>query len=209
MKISVSRGKQNKIHISCDGEYTFTVDAEYWFSSPYYGKDNIDNDEELTAFYEAVGSRCAFIAGLRLLSYSDHSAKNLVSKLVQKGHKREYAENAVLKLEEYGYVNDVRYAERVAESLSERKGMNVRAIKTELIRKGISKEIADIVTEKLDFDPILRIIDLLNTKYAHKIYDEKGVKRTVASLQRLGYRWSDINSAFRRLEIETEDFDDV
>ncbi len=209
MKISVSRGKQNKIHISCDGEYTFTVDAEYWFSSPYYGKDNIDNDEELTAFYEAVGSRCAFIAGLRLLSYSDHSAKNLVSKLVQKGHKREYAENAVLKLEEYGYVNDVRYAERVAESLSERKGMNVRAIKTELIRKGISKEIADIVTEKLDFDPILRIIDLLNTKYAHKIYDEKGVKRTVASLQRLGYRWSDINSAFRRLEIETEDIDDV
>ncbi len=209
MKISVSRGKQNKIHISCDGEYTFTVDAEYWFSSPYYGKDNIDNDEELTAFYEAVGSRCAFIAGLRLLSYSDHSAKNLISKLVQKGHKREYAENAVLKLEEYGYVNDVRYAERVAESLSERKGMNVRAIKTELIRKGISKEIADIVTEKLDFDPILRIIDLLNTKYAHKIYDEKGVKRTVASLQRLGYRWSDINSAFRRLEIETEDIDDV
>ena len=209
MKITASKGKQNKIHISCDGEYKFTVDAEYWFSSPYYGKDNIDDDEELTAFFEAVGSRCAFIAGLRLLSYRDHSEKELVTKLVQKGHKREYSVNAAKKLIEYGYINDERYANYLAQSLLERKGMNTHAIKAELLHKGISKQIADNVTESLDFDPILRIIDLLNTKYSRKISDEKGVKRTVASLQRLGYKWSDINSAFRRLEIETEDIDDV
>lgn len=208
MKIAAEKGKQNKIHISCDGEYTFTVDAEYWFSSPYYGKNCID-DEELTAFYEAVGSRCAFVAGLRLLSYRDHSAVELINKLVQKGHKREYSEIAVKSLEDYGYVNDERYAKFIAENLYERKGMNVRAIKSELLRKGISKEIADNVAETLDFDPILRIIDLLRTKYSRKISDEKGVRRTVASLQRLGYKWSDINSAFRRLEIETEDIDDV
>ncbi len=209
MKISADKGKQNKIHISCDGEYTFTVDAEYWFSSPYHGRESIENDEELTAFFEAVGSRCAFIAGLHLLSYRDHSAKELINKLVQKGHKREYSENAVEKLKEYGYVNDERYARFLAESLSERKGMSTRAIRSEMLQKGISSEIADNITESLDFDPILRIIDLLKTKYSRKISDEKGIKRTVASLQRLGYRWSDISAAFRRLEIETEDIDDV
>ena len=209
MKISADKGKQNKIHISCDGEYTFTVDAEYWYSSPYHGRESIENDEELTAFFEAVGSRCAFIAGLHLLSYRDHSAKELINKLVQKGHKREYSENAVEKLKEYGYVNDERYARFLAESLSERKGMSTRAIRSELLQKGISSEIADNITESLDFDPILRIIDLLKTKYSRKISDEKGIKRTVASLQRLGYRWSDISAAFRRLEIETEDIDDV
>lgn len=208
MKLSVSKGKQNKIHISCDGEYTFTVDAEYWFSSPYHGREMI-NDEELAAFYEAVGSRCAFIAGLRLLSYRDHSLKELVSKLVQKGHKRQYAENAAVKLADYGYLNDERYAQNLAESLLERKGMNVNAIKSELLRKGISREIAENIAETLDIDPVLRIIDLLKTKFSRKISDEKNVKRTVAALQRLGYRWSDINAAFRRLEIETEDFDDV
>lgn len=208
MKLSVSKGKQNKIHISCDGEYTFTVDAEYWFSSPYHGREMI-NDEELAAFYEAVGSRCAFIAGLRLLSYHDHSLKELVSKLVQKGHKRQYAENAAVKLADYGYLNDERYAQNLAESLLERKGMNINAIKSELLRKGISREIAENIAETLDIDPVLRIIDLLNTKFSRKISDEKNVKRTVAALQRLGYRWSDINAAFRRLEIETEDFDDV
>lgn len=209
MKISVSKGKQNKIHISCDGEYMFTVDAEYWFSSPYHGREFIEDNEELTAFYEAVGSRCAFIAGLRLLSYRDHSSKELVTKLVQKGHKREYSESAVEKLSEYGYVNDERYASYLASSLLERKGMNSNAIRSELLRKGISREISDNVVESLDIDPVLRIIDLLNTKYSRKISDEKGVKRTVASLQRLGYKWSDINTAFRRLEIETEDTDDV
>ncbi|MBR4858475.1 MAG: regulatory protein RecX [Clostridia bacterium] len=209
MKISVAKGKQNKIHVSCDGEYTFTVDAEYWFSSPYHGREIIEDDEELTAFYEAVGSRCAFIAGLRLLSYRDHSSKELVSKLIQKGHRREYSEKAVEKLSEYGYVNDERYASYLATSLLERKGMNANAIRSELLRKGISREISDNIVESLDIDPVLRIIDLLNTKYSRKISDEKGVKRTVASLQRLGYRWSDIRTAFRRLEIETEDTDDV
>lgn len=209
MKISVARGKQNKVHISCDGEYMFTVDAEYWFSSPYYGREIIDDNEELTAFYEAVGSRCAFIAGLHLLSYRDHSSKELIAKLIQKGHKREYSENAVAKLSEYGYVNDERYAENLANSLLERKGMNTNAVKSELIRKGISRDISDNIVESLDIDPVLRIIDLLNTKYSRKISDEKGVRRTVAALQRLGYRWSDINSAFRRLKIETEDTDDV
>lgn len=209
MKITANRGKQNKIHILCDGEYMFTVDAEYWFSCPYYGIDNIEDDEELSAFFEAVGSRSAFIAGLRLLSYRDHSEKEITDKLVQKGQKAEYAKAAAEKLKEYGYINDERYAQNLAETLLERKGMSVRGIKSELFRKGISREIADNVAENLDIDPILRIIDLLNTKYVRYLSDEKGVKKTVASLQRLGYKWSDINSALRQIEVETEDFGDV
>ncbi len=208
MKITAEKGKQNKIHVYCDGEYTFTVDAEYWFSSPYYSKDTVEN-EELAAFYEAVGSRCAFIAGLRLLSYRDHSEKELIMKLVQKGHKKNYAENAVEKLKEYRYVDDERVADIYAKDLFERKGMSVNGIVNELCRKGISREIAVNAAEKLDNDPILRIIDLLNKKYSRYLIDEKGVKKTVASLQRLGYRWSDINSALRRYEIETEEFGDV
>ena len=46
MKISINRGKQNKIHVLCDDEYMFTVDAEYWFSSPYHGINNIEDEEE-------------------------------------------------------------------------------------------------------------------------------------------------------------------
>lgn len=209
MKISVNIGKQNKIHILCDGEYSFTVDAEYWYSSPYYSLKEIVDDEELTAFYEAVGSRCAFLAGLRLLSYHDQSEREMINKLVHKGHKKEYALSACEKLKEYGYINDERYAVNLAEKLMHTKGMSVRGVKSELFSKGISREIADNAVESLDFDPILRIIELLNTKYARYLSDEKGIRKTVASLQRLGYGWSDIKSALRSIETETEDFDDV
>lgn len=209
MKIGYSIGKQNKIHILCDGEYAFTVDAEYWFGSPYSTIKNIEDDDELAAFYKAVGSRCAFLAGLRLLSYHDQSEHEIVFKLIQKGHKKEYALTAAESLKEYGYVNDERYAENLAERLIRTKGMSVRGIKSELMRKGISREIADKICETLDFDPILRIIELLRTKYSCSLSDEKGIRRTVASLQRLGYGWSDIKSALNRIETETEDFDDV
>ncbi|MBQ2842123.1 MAG: regulatory protein RecX [Clostridia bacterium] len=209
MKISINRGKQNKIHVLCDDEYMFTVDAEYWFSSPYHGINNIEDEEELAAFFEAVGSRCAFIAGLSLLSYRDHSRKELINKLCQKGHKREYAENACESLEYYDYINDERFARSLVENLVERKGMSIRGVKNELFLKGISREIADNIVESLDFDPVLRIIDLINTKYSRCLSDEKGTKRMIASLQRLGYKWSDINSALRQIDIETEDFGDV
>ncbi len=208
MKISAEKGKQNKIHILCNGEYTFTVDAEYWFSCPYCGKNELD-DEESAAFFDAVGSRCAFIAGLRLLSYRDHSEKELVAKLVQKGHKKIYAVAAVEKLKEYRYVDDERTAEIYAKDLFERKGLSINGIVSELCRRGIPREIAVNAAEKLDNDPILRIIDLLEKKYSRCLNDEKGIKKTISALQRLGYRWSDINSALRQYQIETEDFGDV
>ena len=208
MKISVNIGKQNKIHILCDGEYKFTVDAEYWYGSPYHGIELI-NDEEQAAFFDAVGSRCAFIAGLRLLSYRDHSEKELVTKLVQKGHKKEYALNAVDRLKEFRYIDDERVAEMYAKDLFERKGLSIHGIVSELCRKGISREIALEAAGKLDNEPILRIIDLIRKKYFRYLDDEKGVRKTVAALQRLGYRWSDIQSALRQYEVETEEFSDV
>lgn len=209
MKISYTIGKQNKIHISCDDEYCFTVDSDFWFSSPYCTKKSIDDEQELAEFLLSVGSRFAFLSGLRLLSYSDHSKKDMISRLLQKGHKKEYAIPAVERLEELGYVDDERYAENLARKLSEHKGMSARGIRNEMILKGIPREIAEKICEGLDFEPILRIIELLKTKYSRYLSDEKGRKKTVAALQRLGYGWSDINSAFRSIELETEEFDDV
>ena len=209
MKITYSFGKQNKVHISCGGEYTYTVDAEYWLSSSYYGVESIEDEEEQAAFHEAVGSRCAFIAALRLLSYRDYCEKEMYKKLIQKGHNDICAWNAVTRLSQLGYINDYRYAESLARSLLERKGLSVRYIRNELKIRGISGVIADNVTQDLDFEPILRIIELLNTKYARHLNDEKGIKKTVASLQRLGYSWSDINSALRTVDAETEVESDV
>lgn len=208
MKIAVNQGKKDKIHIFCDGVYAFTVDAGYWFSSPYCSAEEI-GDGESEVFLREVGSRCAFLAGLRLLAYSDQSKKELIDKLTRKKHTRENAVSAAERLEELGYINDARYAERLAENLFERGSASAQGVKYALIRKGIPREIAEDVSEALDSDPVLRVEGLLRGKFARGLTDEKGVKKTVAALRRLGYDWSDINSALRRVKSETEDFEDV
>ena len=44
-------------------------------------------------------------------------------------------------------------------------------------------------------DPAQQLRELLARKYARNLQDEKGRRRTVAALQRLGYRWEDIRRA--------------
>ena len=205
MKISFKQGNMNKIHISVDGEYKFTVDAEYWYTSPYCRIKEITDDEECENFLLDVGSRYAFISGLRALSYSAKSRKELRMKLIMKGHSAACAENALDKLEELGYINDYQYAQDTAKKLIQTKHMSKQGIKNELYKRGINKETADEVLSQLEIDPIEEIRVLLNGNYSRYLNDEKGRKKTVASLQRLGYSWSDIKTALEKVTQDSED----
>lgn len=207
MKISYSKGKQNKIHVSVDGEYRFTVDAEYWFLTPWYRLGEIKDGEESEKFLTEVGSRYAFVSGLRLLSYADNSRRDLFRKLTRKGHDPAYVNNALDKLEELGYVSDTRFAENTADRLLRTKHMSRSGIKSELLRKGISAGIIQDVLERLEIDPAKEIEALIEKKYYRYLDDEKGLRKTVAALQRLGYSWSDIKSAIRKYTDGREEFD--
>ncbi len=207
MKISYSKGKQNKIHVSVDGEYRFTVDAEYWFLTPYYRLSEIKDGEESDKFLTEVGSRYAFISGLRLLSYADNSRRDLFRKLTRKGHSPEYVNNALDKLEEIGYVDDTRYAENTVDRLLRTKHMSKSGIKSELFKKGIDGEIIEKVLSETEIDAESEIDALIKKKYYRFLSDDKGLKKTVAALQRLGYPWSEIKSAIRKYVENNEEFD--
>lgn len=204
MKISFSAGKRNKIHISVDGEYFITVDSEYWYSCPYCKLSVIEGDEEIDAFYSAVGSRCAFNAALNLLSYSDNSRKTLLRKLTAKGHRREYVLAALDRLEELGYVDDARYAANTAERLQRAKHMSRAGIIRELLAKGVDRAVAEQAVQELEIDPALEIKELLEGKYQKYLSDEKGIRKTIAALQRLGYSYSDIRDALYAVSEESE-----
>lgn len=209
MEISARQGRQNKIHILVDGEYIWTIDAEYWFSCPYCRITRIEEGEQAEKFKEDIGSRCAYIAGLRSLSYGDSSRKNLRDKLITKGHRREYVEIALDRLEDYGFINDLRFARNLRDKLSSSKHMSKAGIKQELYRKGVDRETIDTVLAEFEIDPGEEIEALLSGKYSKYLGDEKGRKKTAAALQRLGYGWSDIKSALEKYDrgIEEEYYD--
>lgn len=195
------------MHILFDDEYFVTVDEDFIYSCGYRNGDEI-NGAELAAFREAAGLRSAFVVAMRLISMRDYGEKELENKLTEKGCQRCYAQAAAEKAKAIGYIDDESYAVALAQRLAESKGYSSSKIKYELVSKGISREIADNAAQMIDNEPILRIIELLNSKFSRNLNDEKGIRRTVAALQRLGYRYSDIRSALRQREIlsEPEDF---
>ena len=77
MKITYSSGKNNKIHISTDGEYRFTVDASFWFSLCIYQGAEL-SEEEVAELEEKIGVRRAFNKGMDFISRRSHSKKELI-----------------------------------------------------------------------------------------------------------------------------------
>lgn len=197
MKITAKGGRKDKIHIYIDGEYRLTVDEIFWFSCGYISGDEID-EEELTAFEEAAGSRRAFNSALNSLDYRDHSEKEIRAKLIRK-HGAEYVDEAVEKLIELDLINDRRYAENYARELFEHKKFGKIRIKSELIAKGIASDIASETVNSLfedeEPDNIQRIVDIIEKKYYNRMNDEVGRKKVFSALQRMGYSFSDIREA--------------
>lgn len=197
MKITAKSGRKDKIHIYIDREYLLTVDEIFWFSCGLVSGDEI-NEEELTAFEEAAGSRRAFNSALNSLDYRDHSEKEIRAKLLRK-HDADYVDEAVEKLIELDLVNDERYAENYARELFERKKFGKMRIKSELRAKGISADIANAAVEELfeeeEPDNVQRIVDIIGKRYYNRMNDEVGRKKVFSALQRMGYSFSDIREA--------------
>ncbi len=209
MKITAKSGRKDKIHIYIDGEYLLTVDEIFWFSCGYISGDEID-EEELTAFKEAAGSRCAFNSALNSLDYRDHSEREIRTKLLRK-YDADCVEEAVRKLVELDLVNDERYAENYARELYEHKKFGKMRIKSELRAKGIAGDIAneavDALFEEEEPDNIQRIVDIIGKRYYNRMNDDVGRKKVFAALQRMGYSFSDIREAMSEFS-DDEYFED-
>ena len=194
------------MHLFIDEEYNFTVTADFWFSSAFNSGDEID-EEELNKLKVKFEDKKAFNKALNIICRRDHCEKELIEKL-SKTVDRSSAMAAVKKAVDLGLVNDETFAMKYAQELFNRKGFSPSRIRMELLRKGISRELADEVADGIEFNPQERITELLNSRFARKIGDEKSRERTCNSLARLGYRYSDIRSAMREIDVELPSDDD-
>lgn len=193
------------MHISIDGEYKLTVDADFWFSCGYLSGDEID-EEQYKALADGIFKRRCFNRALNILSRRDHSEKELFIKL-SKADGEEAATSAIEKIKSLGYIDDERYAAALAKELSERKGKSERAIMAELIHRGVDKNTAENAISSLTLDECDKINILLNGKYRRKLETEKGRQQVFNALLRLGYGYGEIRSAMREYDESFEDED--
>ena len=74
-----------------------------------------------------------------------------------------------------------------------------------MLQKGIYKEHLAQVVEELEPNPAEKIKEIIEKKYLRCLQDEKGYRRAVNGLQRLGYRYEDIRQAISCFSLEADE----
>ena len=182
-----------------DGEFVMNLDTRTLIENRFDVGREID-DDDLHEIINLSNERRAKEKALWLISYRDHSKKELTDK-IKRTCDEESAEKAVERMEELGLVNDRVFAERYARKLIFTKHMSKTAASYELARKGIDRELADEILDSIDVDEREQIREVIEKKYRN-ISDEKIKRRAFSALQRLGYRFDDIRAV---LEEYTEE----
>jgi regulatory protein len=182
-----------------DGEFVMNLDTRTLIENRFDVGREID-DDDLHEIINLSNERRAKEKALWLISYRDHSKKELTDK-IKRTCDEESAEKAVERMEELGLVNDRVFAERYAIKLLFTKHMSKTAASYELALKGIDRELADEILDSIDVDEREQIREVIEKKYRN-ISDEKIKRRAFSALQRLGYRFDDIRAV---LEEYTEE----
>lgn len=207
MKLTAKPGKGEKIHLSLDGEYIATVNADYWFTCGIKSGSEV-TPEQLEELLSESARRKMMNKALDLLSMRDYSRRELSDKLVTKawekkeqkdmdlGSLKQQASDICDHLEELGLLNEERFARSYVDELIRRKHLSKSGLKTALIQKGVARDIIETVLEEVDIDPVAQVRELLATKFKNRdLSDEKQKTRTVNALLRLGYRYNEIHAA--------------
>lgn len=137
------------------------------------------------------------------LSRGDLSEKALFDKL-KKHFSEKSAAFAVAQMIKRGYVDNKRYAENLAVSLSQ-KNVSASAAVGKMLGKGLPLDLAKEVLAEYKNTDSDKVYKLLNTKYKSKLENSDDVRRTVMALQRRGFSYGDIRAALKRISNENEE----
>ena len=201
MEITALEPRRHRlVQLFLDGEPAVKLDEET-AASLRPGQQLSDEElHELIARSDAVRAK---EKALYLLEHRPHSKRELEDKLARTVG-REAAGQAAGRMEELGLIDDADYAHRLAEELA-RKGFAAPRIRQELLRRGIGRELAAQEAERAAAAPEDALHSLIERRFARQLGEEKGRRRAVAALQRMGYRWDEIRSALRAFGGEPED----
>ena len=130
------------------------------------------------------------------ISKYSKTKRGYYNKLVEKGFPKPIAKAAVDHAEEYGYIDDYKYAERFVEINRSKKGYY--KLKSELLSKGVKSEIAEEVLKSLpsNGDEIFILAKKLAKKIPENAEERAKLARKLASR---GFGYDEINSAIFKL----------
>lgn len=202
MIITHQRGRGNKVHLLLDNEYKITTDINFWMDN--YIADGTDiNEDDWINLVEGINYKKALNKCGDLLSRREHSVKELKQKLLKTVDEKS-ADRAINRYLEAGYLDDEHFCRSLVDYLFNVKMYSSNHVKQECYKRGVDHSIVSIVLEDFEVDNAETIKELIERKYASKLEQENGKQKVISALQRKGFSYSDIKSAFYRLELDED-----
>jgi len=161
-------------------------------------EDSYLSEKELNQLRGFQEEREAEKVAINYLSYKPRSINEVRRKLFGKKISNTMIDITIEKMKNCGYLDDNKYAHDWIEERIKTRGFSPFKIRSELIIKGISKEIIDknlsrIYTPELEIETARRIAKEQIRRY--KNLDKKTIRRrTINFLLRKGYNYSTIES---------------
>ncbi|WP_372766954.1 regulatory protein RecX [Pseudoalteromonas sp.] len=103
---------------------------------------------------------------LWLLSRQEYSKAQIAKKLATRCEDNEFIEKLILWCEDYGFIDDIRYAESFVRRQIN-KGLGLMRIKNEAYQKGVSADLVQTIVEELEIDWYLQAQSAYNKKFTN------------------------------------------
>jgi regulatory protein len=205
--MGITEIKKNKnapgYSISADGEFLFSLDGETILKEGIKKGMEISESEADALKFKSDYFKAKEKA-LRLLDRRAHSKAEIIRK-VSENYPKEVAVKVAERLEEIGLINDESFARIYFKELSEVKKYGINRIKTEFYKRGIDKEIIELLMEEFyDDAPYKKVLAEIKRRQTD-LSSEKEKRRAFNKFLRNGYSYDDIKTAFALLN---EDFSD-
>ena len=181
-------------------------EARYYINASIVAEFRLEKGQELTReelakIRSADVLRKAKNRALYLLGERDMCLAELTQKLT-KTYGEEVAEDAAEYVRQLGYINDEKYAGKLAEYLIKRKKFGKRRARQEMLRRGLERELAEEALERIpDEDVSGELLEIIERKYANKLGDYKERQKVIAALARRGFGFDEIKQAIEQVSV--------
>lgn len=146
---------------------------------------------------------------MHLLAARDYGKNELYKKLLN-NYSEKTAAAVTEMMWEYGYIDDERYAKKLAKTYIEIRKYGKSRAALMMREKGLDRDTIESALEEYDSEDITsEIVELLKKKYIDRLFLEglegkKEMQKVIAALARRGYSYGDIKTALYALEEELE-----
>ncbi|SHE33944.1 MULTISPECIES: regulatory protein RecX [Caloramator] len=200
----IEKQKKNseRYNIYIDGTYSFSAELEDIIKYDIKIDRNI-SENELSILIQKCEINKGYRYALNLLNVKDYSKKEFIDKLKQKGYSEKSIDIIINKLEEYGLIDDFKYANKYVRKKINMNKLGKLRIINELKLKGVNNNIV----EKINFDED----KMLNNAYNLAIKKLKGNKNENEDLTKVarflyykGYTNEEIKKVLKKIDKDIE-----